>query len=239
MKTKFFMLIAVVLMCYPVSTLFAQDLDATNKLPVQEEEAKARELDALRESMADTTEYTLDPSSVELVVEMEPNGYGFRTRSHRMSMSAEADLIIRGRTMLHYDYRFFNYFSLGMLAGVDWSDISLWSRFKEDSTKRQPKQFAILGGISGKWRLTEWYMKSAFFLEPSLLLGPMWQTLGSLETYHWRLRPGLFGGIEKVFDSGFALSGRMGLEIPIDLSGENPVKEVFEPLLVVGFGFAI
>jgi hypothetical protein len=203
------------------------------------EESKAKELDALRESSADTTEYTLDPSSVELVVEMDPNGYGFRTRSHRMSMSADIDLVLRGRAMLHYDYRFSNYLSLGILAGLDSSDISLYSRFRDDFTKRSPKQIAVLSGLSTKWRLSEWYMKSAFFLEPSFLLGHMWQTFASINTTHWRLRPGLFGGVETVFDSGLTLSTKVGVELALDVGSENPIYDGAEPLLVVSFGFAI
>ena len=93
-------------------------------------ERNKKELDSLREAAFDGTEYTLDPTSVELVVEMDPRGYGFRTRSHKMILSADVDLILRGRGMIHYDYRFFNYFSLGLTAGIDWSDISLYSRFR-------------------------------------------------------------------------------------------------------------
>lgn len=202
-------------------------------------EAKAKDLDALREAVADTSEYALNPSSVELVVEMDPNGYGFRTRAHRMSMAGEFDLILRGRGILHYDYRFFNYLSFGLLAGVDWSDISLFSRFRDQLSKPSPKQFSMLGGISAKWRLTEWYMRSSVFLEPSVIFGHMWQTLVNQETTFWRLRPGIFGGIETVFDSGLSTTLRVGVEFPFDFGGVNPIKEAAEPLFLVGFGFAI
>ncbi len=202
-------------------------------------EAKVRELDAYREANADATEYTLDPSSVELVVEMDPAGYGFRTRAHRMSMSTEFDVILRGRGMLHYDFRFFNYLSFGLMAGIDWTDASLYARFRDHLSKPAPKQFSMLGGLSTKWRLTEWYMRSSVFLEPAVLFGHMWQTLGAYETTHWRLRPGLFGGVETVFDSGLATTVRVGVEFPFDFGTANPYKEVVEPLFVFGFGFAI
>lgn len=203
------------------------------------EEARSKELNALREAAADTTEYTVNPDSVELVVEMDPNGYGFRTRAHRMSMSGEFDFLLRGRTFLHYDYRFFNYLSAGLLLGTDWNDLSLFARYRDQLNKPSPKQFSILGGISAKWRLTEWYMRSSVFLEPSILFGHMWQTLVAQETTHWRVRPGLFAGIESVFDSGLTTSARVGVEFPFDLGTANPVKEVVEPLFVVGLGFAI
>lgn len=200
---------------------------------------RAKELDALRESAADSTEYTLDPSSVELVVEMDPNNYGFRTRNHRMTLSSEFDFILRGRSILHYDYRFFNYLSVGVLAGMDWSDMSLYSRFRDHLAKPAPKQFSILTGVSSKWRMTEWYMRSSIFLEPSLLFGYMWQTLLAQETTHWRLRPGIFSGIETVFDSGLTLNTRVGVEFPIDFGSKNPIREVVEPLLMLGLGLAI
>lgn len=202
-------------------------------------EQKTKELDALREAAADSTEYTVEPSSVELVVEMDPNGYGFRTRNHRMVLSGDFDFILRGRGLLHYDYRFFEYLSFGVLAGVDWSDLSLYSRFRDQMAKPYPKQFSILGGISSQWRLTEWYMRSAFFLEPSVIFGHMWQTLPMQKSTHWRLRPGLFGGVETVFDSGFSLAIRVGAEVPLDFGSPNPFVEWVEPLFLVSFGFAI
>lgn len=202
-------------------------------------ELKERELDGYREATADATEYTIDPSSVELVVEMDPGGYGFRTRAHRMSMSGEFDVILRGRGMLHYDFRFFNYLSFGVMGGIDWTEASLYARFRDHLNKPAPKQVSLLGGLAAKWRLTEWYMRSSVFLEPSVLFGHLWQTLGTYETTHWRLRPGIFGGIETVFDSGLATSVRVGVEFPFDFGAPNPYKEAVEPLLVLGFGFAI
>ncbi len=201
--------------------------------------ARERELEAYREASADTTEYTLNPDSVKLVVEMDPNGYGFRTRAHRMTMTSEFDFLLRGRSMLHYDFRFFNYLSAGILAGIDWTALSLYSRFRDGLNKQSPHQFSVLTGLSAKWRLTEWYMRSAIFLEPSLLFGYMWQTYASLETNHWRIRPGLFGGIETIFDSGLATSFRVGVEFPFDFGTANPIKEVAEPLFLVGLGLAI
>lgn len=198
--------------------------------------AKADELNALREKAAETTEYTLDPSSVKFVVDM---GYGFRTRNHRMTMSGDFDFFLRGRGMLHYDYRFFSYLSLGILAGIDWTDLSLYSRFRDQLSKPVPKQFSILGGLAARIRLTEWYLRSAIFIEPSCLFGHMWQTLVTQDTTHWRLRPGLFGSVETVFDSGLSLTTRIGAEFPFDFGSPNPVQERIEPLFLVGLGFAI
>ncbi len=139
--------------------------------------------------------------------------------------------------MLHYDYRFFRYFSFGMLLGIDSSDVSLYSRFRQHLATPTPSQFSILGGVAGKWRLTEWYMRSSFFLEPSLLFGHMWQKLGPQRSEHWRLRPGLFGGVETVFDSGLAVLTRVGVKITLYSFkvGPNAYKEIAEPLFLVSF----
>ncbi len=83
----------------PESKLIAQSKEEENKegglgpeggkneeLPLEERNAvsaavkadleaqKQKDFEALREAAADTTEYTLRPTSVELVVELDPNG---------------------------------------------------------------------------------------------------------------------------------------------------------------------
>lgn len=238
----------------PLALLFSLTLGAQSEESVQDQkkqelheqkvaDAKAREMDGLREGKADSMEYTLNPSSVELMVEMDPGNYGFRTRNHRMTLAADVDLLFRGRAMLRYDYRFFNHLSFGVMGGVDWSSMSLYSRLRDQLGAATPKQFAFLGGLSAKWRLSEWYMNSSFFLEPSLLFGRLWQELGSVQKdKFWRLKPGIFAGWERVADSGFSLSVRVGAEFPLDFGGEgrgNPIKEIAEPLVVIGLGFAI
>ena len=53
--------------------------EAINRRAVKERKIakeKALELDAMREAAADTTEYTINPDAVELVVELDPNNYG-------------------------------------------------------------------------------------------------------------------------------------------------------------------
>ncbi len=205
----------------------------------KKQEAQLKEIDALRESSADSTEYTITPGSVEMVVELDPNNYGFRQRNHRMTLGGEFDVILRGRAMLQYDFRFFEYLSLALQAGVDWTDLSVYSRFRDQLSKPVPKQFSALGGLSARWRVTEWYMRSAIFLEPSLVGGYLWQTYVTQKTNHWLLRPGLFVGTQTVFDSGFAVSFRVGAEVPLDFGTKNPFTELVDPLLMVGFGLAI
>lgn len=202
-------------------------------------EAQARDMEALREASADPTEYTVSPDSVELVVEMDPKNYGFRTRNHRMTITGEFDFLLRGRAMGHVDYRLSEFFSFGLRAGIDWTSLSLLSTFTEASDKPALKQFSVLGGISSKWRLTEWYMHSAFFLEPSFLFGHLWQDLGAKKTTHWRIRPGVFGNLETVYDSGFVMSIGMGIEFPVDFGTKNPASRVTEPLFLVALGLAI
>jgi len=240
MKRAFLVLFLTIMSLMCATRLLSASADAQSSLEKDEKELEQiQDLNALREARADSTEYTLDPTSVEMVVEMDPKGYGFRTRSHHMVMSADVDLILRGRAAFRYDYRFFRFFSFGLMLAMDWSEMSLYNRFRQHLATPSPRQLAILGGVSGQWRLTEWFMRSACFLEPSLLVGHMWQTLATEKSTHWRLRPGLFGGVQTVFDSGLAVTTRVGVEFPFDFGDQNPYKEVAEPLFLLGFGFAI
>lgn len=203
------------------------------------EEAKKKEQDGLREASADTTEYTIDPSSVELLVELEPNAYGFRQRNHRATLSTDVDFLFRGRSFLRLDFRFFEYLSFGINGGFDWSQMSLFDKFRRQMNTSSPSQFAILAGLDAKMRLTEWYMRSSAFIETSFLFGRLWQDLLFLESKHWRIRPGIFLGLESVFDSGFTLSTKLGAEMPFDFGTPNPWKETVDPLLLIGFGLSI
>lgn len=187
----------------------------------------------------DVTEYTIDPSSVELVVELDPKGYGFRTRDHKMVINSEFDALFRGRAALRYDYRFFEYLSFGVIAGGEWSKLSLFDGIQRSLKKPYAEKTSLFGGLAGKWRLTEWFLRSAVFLEPSILLGPMWQAIPAEKKMYWRLRPGIFLGGESVFDSGLVLNLRLGLEFPQDLNGKNPVTDLLELGLLFGIGLAI
>ena len=206
---------------------------------IQREETKLKEYEAQIESGSDGMHYTLPADSVEAVVELNPQGYGFRQRNHRLMFGLRGDFILKGRSDLSFDYRFFDYFSAGILVGMDWTEMSLYGRFRQQLAKPAPKQLNLFGGLYGKLRLTEWYMRTAIFLEPSLIVGHLWQTLAAQDTTHWRLAPGIFAGFETVFNSGLVFSTRLGVEFPFDFGTLNPWKEVVQPLLAIGFGFAI
>lgn len=188
---------------------------------------------------SDGVSYTLDPGSVEMVVEMDPANYGFRTRSHRMSFTGDFDFILRGRAGLRYDYRFFEYFSLGIVTGMTWSKLSIFSQFKEQMDKPTPKTFSIYTGVAGKMRLTEWYMRSSIFVEASALLGYSYQTINNKNANHASLTPGAFVGMERVFDSGLIAASRIGVEWPLNFGDQGPVKDGIEPLLLFSIGLAI
>lgn len=221
----------------PIDKAEKQAQEVQEYLKLKDEQK--RDLNALREAGADTTEYTVSPNSVQLLVEMDPFNYGFSGRNHRMSITTEFDLILRGRAFFHYDYRFFEYLSFGFKAGVDWTRMSLLSNFNQKINQVSLEEFTLLFGGSAKWRLTEWYLRSAFFLEPSLLFGPMWQNLNQEKNRYFRIRPGLSINMESVFDSGFVFNIALGGEIPFDLGNENPVSKYIEPVFMVGFGLAL
>ena len=213
------------------------------KIALKNEEKKLnkerKKMEAQRDALPTVTEYTLDPGSVEAVIELDPKNYGFRQRNYRMALAMDFDLIFRGRAMLSYDFRFFEYVSFALKAGIDWTSLSLYSRFRDHLTVPAPQQFSVIGGIAARFRLTEWYLHSAVFLEPSLMTGYMWQTLVEQDTGHFRIRPGLFAAVDTVFDSGLSMSAKVGFEIPFDFGEPNLIKEVAEPLVLFGLGLAI
>jgi hypothetical protein len=233
----------LVMLSLHAMSLFAQEngqeLEVQERIAKAEHESELKALDAIREAKPVVTEYTLTPGQVEMVVELEPNNYGFRSRNFRHTIGADFDLLFRGRAMLRYDHRFFEYFSVAFHAGVDWSQVSLYNQFRQQLTKPAPKQMSVLGGVSGKWRITEWYLHSSIFLEPSVLAGYMWQQLLEQKTTHIRVMPGLFAGVDTVFDSGVALQFKIGVEFPIDFAAKNPVSTLVEPLALFGIGLAI
>lgn len=186
-----------------------------------------------------TTEYAVDPGSVQLMVELDPGNYGMPTRNYRTGITAEFDFLFKGRSSLRFEYRPLSYLSTGLLVGLDWTDMSVFNRFRKSQSPQTPWQMAILGGFAAKLRLTEWYMQSAVSLEPSILTGYMWQVLGSTRTRHWSLRPGASLVFDRVFDSGFIFTSKVGVEFPFDFIDVNPIKEIAEPVVALGFGIAI
>jgi hypothetical protein len=225
------------------SLLRAENNESELLLKEQEaasEQAQAlKELDAFREAQAARSEYTLSPGQVEMIVELEPHNYGFRTHDFRSTIGAQLDFLFRGRAMLYYDYRLSDYMSLTYYAGLDWSRISFFDKIKQHMNRPGAQQLSLLGGASAKWRLTEWYLRSSVFVEPALLIGHMWQHYLDQPSTHWRIKPGLFAGIDTIFDSGLAIQLKFGVEFPIDFARANPIKEIAEPLMIFGLGLAL
>jgi hypothetical protein len=205
----------------------------------KEAQEEAIKLDSFRESNSNATEYTINPDSVKLAIDLNPENFGFYSKDRIMDLSVELDLLLRGRAFLTYNYQFFDYLSVGLAGGIDYSSMSLASKIRQQMPKPTPSQFSALVGVNAKWRVTEWYLNSAFFVQPSLLAGRMWQTFVTQKTTHWRLRPGAFVGLETVFNSGLVLNAKAGAEFPFDFGTANPVKEIVEPLFSLSFGFGI
>ena len=205
----------------------------------KEAQEEAIKLDSFREANSNATEYSINPDSVKLAIDLNPENFGFYSKDRIMDLSVELDLLLRGRAFLTYNYQFFDYLSVGLAGGIDYSSMSLASKIRQQMPKPTPSQFSALVGVNAKWRLTEWYLNSAFFVQPSLLAGRMWQTFVTQKSTHWRLRPGAFVGVESVFNSGLVLNAKVGAEFPFDFGTANPVKEIVEPLFSLSFGFGI
>ncbi len=205
----------------------------------KEAQEEAIKIDSFREAHSNATEYSINPDSVKLAIDLSPENFGFYSKDRIMDLSVELDLLLRGRAFLTYNYQFFDYLSVGLAGGIDYSSMSLASKIRQQMPKPTPSQFSALVGVNAKWRVTEWYLNSAFFVQPSLLAGRMWQTFVTQKTAHWRLRPGAFVGVESVFNSGLVLNAKVGAEFPFDFGTPNPVKEIVEPLFSLSFGFGI
>lgn len=201
-------------------------------------EQKAQ-LDSYREAHSNATEYTVNPESVKLAVELNPDNYGFFGKNHTMAFSLQFDYILKGRSLLNYDVRITDTLSLSLKGGIDFTAMSLISKIRQQMSKPAPSQFSTLVGLGAQWRLTEWYLNSSFSLEPSFIMGRMWQIFANQKTTHWRLLPGMFFGVTTLFDSGFMLSAKAGAEFPFDFGSANAVKELVHPSMMVGFGFAL
>lgn len=215
-----------------------QELEAEKALSERKE--ALRLFDLQREANPTVTEYSIDPGSVEAVVELDPNNYGFRQRNHRMTLGSELDFLFRGRALLFYDFRFFEYWTLSLKTGVDWTGMALYHKFQEAAAPtRTPSQLSVLGAVALKWRLTEWYLKSSVFVEPTVSGGYMWQELFDQKSEHWVFLPGINVGIQTVFDSGLSLAFRGGIEVPVDFGNTNPVKESLNTLMGVSVGFSL
>lgn len=217
--------------------IVAKDTEKASPVPLEKE--KLSPYDQERGAPQVTTEYAVDPGSVQLMVELDPGNYGMPTRNFRTGITAEFDFLFKGRSGLRFEYRPLSFLSTGLLFGFDWTDMSVFNRFRRTQSPQTPWQMAVLGGLAVKLRLTEWYMQSAISFEPSILTGYMWQVLGNTKTKHLSLRPGAALVFDRVFDSGFIFTSKVGVEFPFDFLEVNPIKEIAEPVVAIGFGLAI
>ena len=161
------------------------------------------------------------PDLLELVVKTDQEAQGFRASHHVFQIQLEMDPLVNGRLSLGFQYRLNNFLvldvpvsfdhlvlgqGLGRLLGVYSSDIV--------------DQWALMGGLGLKIRLSEWMLKSSLYIEPILQAGYYQQTasMGSeILTESIRIRPGLYMGFETVFDTGLVLGMKVGVEQPFDI----------------------
>lgn len=191
----------------------------------------------------DDTNVELTPDVVELIVELDPKAYGFRARHHKMQLTADVDWLIRGRAQVQYEYRFGQFWSLVVPVSIDASEtVSLVDHMRRHGGEKLDSVFGVAGGVGIKFRLTEWMLKGSFFVEPQIQVGYAKLTVPALDDVtSVRLRPALFVGFERVYDTGFVIHSKLGFEWAYDFFMQDkniPSTGILQPVLLTGVGYA-
>ena len=181
------------------------------------------------------------PDLIEMLVDIDPKAYGYRSRAQKMAMILSADPMINGRLSLDYQLVLSPHFKLVFPVSFDHSFLAATPINPNDRIKNQ---WAVLGGLGVKFRLSEWMAKSSFFIELWAQAGIYGQdALGFEDTrYAIRVRPTLFVGWERVFETGLVIGLKTGVEYNYDIQTGTPlayaINQVnFVPAINTGFAW--
>lgn len=181
------------------------------------------------------------PDLIELLVDIDPKAYGYRARAHSMAVNLSADPFINGRLSLDYELLLNSHFKL--LFPVSFEHTVL-AATPIQPNPRVESQWAVLGGLGVKFRLSEWMAKSSFFLELWAQTGLYAQdAVGFTDTrYAVRIRPSLYAGWERVFETGLIIGLKTGVEYNWDVITGSQLafaenKFNFVPAINVGFAW--
>jgi hypothetical protein len=162
------------------------------------------------------------PELFELVVEMDKNSQGFRATHRNFQIQLEADPLVNGRLSLGFQYRLNSFLTLDIPVSVDHSVLGQSLGYAIGIHNSQvSNQWAMLSGVGLKIRLSEWMLKSSFYLETVVQAGYYHQATQVLKqeilTESIRIRPALYFGVETIFDTGFVMGAKIGIEQFFDL----------------------
>lgn len=198
-----------------------------------------------------TQTYSVDssPDLIEALIEIDPRAHGIHARNHKFEINLNYDPLINGRLTLGFQTRLGSHLSLDVPVSFEHSAIttrlgSVVGIYESGISWR----WSASAGVGLKIRLSEWMLKSAFYLEPMVQAGyysefvetgPFARTPRA-STQAVRIRPGIYFGWERVFDSGFVIDAKLGVEKSFDvaLGVPSPILGPFSIVPMLGVGYS-
>lgn len=179
------------------------------------------------------------PDMVELIVDTNHQAQGFLARNHNYQVQFDVDPLVNGRINLGFQLRLNKFLALDIPVSYDSSGFGQWGGRMMKIYPEDLSQWSVMGGVGLKIRLSEWLGKGSFYFEPLLQVGYYSQTMRSnTSTNSIRIRPGLYLGYEEIFDTGFVVGAKLGVERPFDI-GSLTVSTGFSvvPMLAIGYAW--
>ncbi len=186
------------------------------------------------------------PDMIELLADIDPKAYGYRAQEHWMAVNLGIDPVFNGRLNLDYTLKLNSYFKLVFPITFEHTKLALPLGMSVGifSNNRIEEQWSLLAGAGLKIRLTEWSNKSSLYAEVLLQAGTYGQTAkGFSEMRHAvRLRPSVYVGWERIFETGLVLGLKAGVEYNVNLASQgilvyNTDGFNFAPMINVGFAW--
>ena len=181
----------------------------------------------------------MTPDTVELVVDTNHQAQGFLARNHDYQVQFDVDPLVNGRINLGFQFRLNKFLALDIPVSYDSSGFGQWGSRVMGIYPKGMTQWSLMGGVGLKIRLSEWLGKGSFYVEPLVQVGYYSQTQSSgTSTNSIRVRPGLYLGYEEIFDTGFVIGAKLGVERPFDM-GSVTVPAAFSvvPMLTLGYAW--
>ena len=178
------------------------------------------------------------PEMAQLLIELDPKAYGYRAKNRRMQVQLDAEPLLHGRFALGFQHKLNSFLTLDVPVMFESSSLALplLQRVAQIS-----HEWAAMGALGLKIRVSEWLVKSSFYIEPMLQMGYYVQTDKSNEDRSaFRIRPALYVGWERIYDTGFVVGTKVGVEQPFDIVMGKPlvVTTGLRVVPMVGVGYA-
>ncbi len=186
------------------------------------------------------------PDMIELLADIDPKAYGYKAQEHWMAVNLGIDPVFNGRLNLDYTLKLNSYFKLLFPVTFEHTKLALPLGMSVGvfSNNRIENQWSLLAGAGVKIRLTEWAGKSSLFTEALFQLGAYGQAINGFPgmRHALRLRPSVYVGWERVFETGLVLGLKAGVEYNVNLASKNTLVYStdgfnFAPMINLGFAW--